>query len=167
VERALYPFQIYNTKTSRNFCCASCKNVLLVMIWNFYYFYKHNTKFTRNQDIFQNSYFLKNDKQKKCHVLIQFYVFIITNCKKNCSKIHSYEKKIGEKKHVVIFYSHVGSLYLICTHYHQITNLHVSWVCSKSMQNLLFHRFVLFKHECCALFKHESHVHDLCVLNNV
>jgi len=28
-----------------------------------------------------------------------------------------------------------------------ITNLQVSWVCSKLVQNLLFHRFVLFKHK--------------------
>ncbi len=44
-----------------------------------------------------------------------------------------------------------------------ITNLQVSWVHSKSVQNLLFHKFVLFKHECYALFKHGSHVHDFCV----
>jgi DNA mismatch repair ATPase MutS len=89
----------------------------------------------------------------------------MTNCKNNCSKIHSYEKKIGEKRHVVIFLSsHVGSLYLICTHYHQITNLHVSWVCSKSMQNLLFHSLYCLNMN---VVKHESHVHDLCVLNNV
>jgi hypothetical protein len=78
------------------------------------------------------------------------------------------KNKLGKKRHVVIFLSsHVGSLYLICTYYHQITNLQASWVCSKSLRNLLFHRFVLFKHECCALFKHRRHVHDFCVLNNV
>jgi hypothetical protein len=44
-----------------------------------------------------------------------------------------------------------------------ITNLQVSWVHPKSVQNLLFHKFVLFKHECHALFKHGSHVHDFCV----
>ncbi len=35
-----------------------------------------------------------------------------------------------------------------------IANLQVSWVHSKSVQNILFYRFVLFKHECHALFKH-------------
>jgi hypothetical protein len=35
---------------------------------------------------------------------------------KNCSKIHSYEKKIGKKKHEILFYSNpIGSLYPICT----------------------------------------------------
>ncbi len=29
---------------------------------------------------------------KKCHVLGQLEAFIITSCKKNCFKIHSYEK---------------------------------------------------------------------------
>jgi hypothetical protein len=29
--------------------------------------------------------------------------------------------------------------------------------------NLLFHKFVLVKHECCALFKHESHVYNFHV----
>jgi hypothetical protein len=37
-----------------------------------------------------------------------------------------------------------------------ITNLQASWVCLKSMQILLFHRFVLFKHECCVLLIHRS-----------
>ncbi len=71
MESALYPLQIYNTKTSRNFCCVSCQNVLSIMIWNCYYFYQQKNKFIRNQDIFQNSYFSENDKQKKCHVLGQ------------------------------------------------------------------------------------------------
>jgi hypothetical protein len=44
-----------------------------------------------------------------------------------------------------------------------ITNLQVSWVHSKCVQNLLFDSFVLFKHECCALFKHKSHVYYFCV----
>jgi hypothetical protein len=39
-----------------------------------------------------------------------------------------------------------------------ITNLQVSCV-----QNLLFHKFVLVKHKCCALFKHEGHVYDFRV----
>ncbi len=41
-----------------------------------------------------------------------------------------------------------------------ITNLQVSWVHSKSVRNLLFHRFVLFTHKCHALFKDRSCVHD-------
>jgi hypothetical protein len=41
-----------------------------------------------------------------------------------------------------------------------ITNLQVSLVHSKYVQNLLFHRFILCKHVCHALFKHGSHVHD-------
>jgi hypothetical protein len=31
-------------------------------------------------------------KKKKIHILGQLQAFIITSCKKNCSKIHSYEK---------------------------------------------------------------------------
>jgi hypothetical protein len=34
------------------------------MIWNCYHFYKQNIEFTRDQDIFKNSYLFKNDKQK-------------------------------------------------------------------------------------------------------
>jgi hypothetical protein len=41
-----------------------------------------------------------------------------------------------------------------------IINLQALWVYFKSMQNLLFHRFVLFRHKCRALFKHKSHVHN-------
>jgi hypothetical protein len=33
----------------------------------------------------------------------------------------------------------------------------------KSMRNLLFHKFILFKHEHRALFKYESHVHNFHV----
>jgi hypothetical protein len=44
-----------------------------------------------------------------------------------------------------------------------ITNLQTSWVRFKSMRNLLFHKFVLVKHECRALFKHESCVYDFRV----
>jgi hypothetical protein len=44
-----------------------------------------------------------------------------------------------------------------------ITNLQTSWVCSKSMQNLLFYGFVLVTHECRALFKHESRVYNFHV----
>jgi hypothetical protein len=36
-------------------------------------------------------------KKKTCHVLGQLLTFIITSCKKNCSKTHSYEKKNGKK----------------------------------------------------------------------
>ncbi len=43
------------------------------------------------------------------------------------------------------------------------TNLQASWVCSKSIWNLLFHRSVLFKHKCHALFKHKNNVHDFLV----
>jgi hypothetical protein len=42
------------------------------------------------------------------------------------------------------------------TFWEHITNLQVSWVHSKLVQNLLFYMFVLFKHECYALFKHEK-----------
>jgi len=38
------------------------------MIWNCYHFYKHNTKFTRNQDIFKNSIFIQKWFKKK-HVM--------------------------------------------------------------------------------------------------
>ncbi len=38
------------------------KNDFLIIVGNFYYFYKQNTKFTRNWDTFKTS--LKNDKQK-------------------------------------------------------------------------------------------------------
>jgi hypothetical protein len=44
-----------------------------------------------------------------------------------------------------------------------VTNLEASWVHSKFVQNLLFRRFVLFKHECRTLFKHGSHVHNFHV----
>jgi hypothetical protein len=42
-------------------------------------------------------------------------------------------------------------------------NLQASWVHSKSMQNLFFHRFVLVKYECHAIFKHESRVYNFRV----
>jgi hypothetical protein len=45
----------------------------------------------------------------------------------------------------------------------KITILQVSWACFKFVRNLLFHRFVLVKHECRALFKDESHVYDFHV----
>jgi hypothetical protein len=47
--------------------------------------------------------------------------------------------------------------------FEHITNLWASWVHSKLVQILLFYRFVLFKHECHALFKHEKWF--LCVNN--
>jgi hypothetical protein len=37
----------------------------LVMIWNYHHLKKWNTEFTRNQDIFKNSYLLKDDEEKK------------------------------------------------------------------------------------------------------
>jgi hypothetical protein len=36
--------------------------------------------------------------KKSCHVLGKLNAFIITNCKKNCSKIHLYEKLICGQK---------------------------------------------------------------------
>ncbi len=54
--------------------------------------------------------------------------------------------------------NHMTHACLIC-----ITNLQASWVHSKFVQTLLFYMFVLFKHECCALFKHGHHVHDFSV----
>jgi hypothetical protein len=44
-----------------------------------------------------------------------------------------------------------------------ITNIWASWVRSKFVRNTLFHGCILFKHECHALFKHGSHVHDFHV----
>jgi hypothetical protein len=44
-----------------------------------------------------------------------------------------------------------------------IINLQDLWVHSKSVQNLLFHRFILFKYECHALFKHGSQMNDFRV----
>jgi hypothetical protein len=41
-------------------------------------------------------------KKKTCHVLGQ--LFILTSCKKNCSKIHSYEKKTFGKKDMLSFF---------------------------------------------------------------
>jgi hypothetical protein len=47
-----------------------------------------------------------------------------------------------------------------------ITNLHDSWVRSKSVWNLSFHGFVLFEHKCHTLFKYEkSCAWFLCVNN--
>ncbi len=66
---------------------------------------------------------------------------------------------ISGKYHKAIWTSN----YVVMANHILTTNLHVSWVHSKSVQNSLFHRFVLFKHECCTLFKHGSHVHDFHV----
>jgi hypothetical protein len=44
-----------------------------------------------------------------------------------------------------------------------ITNIWASCVCSKFVQNMLFQGCILFKHECHALFKHGSCVHNFHV----
>jgi hypothetical protein len=75
----------------------------MVMIWNYHHFQMQNTKFTRNQDTFKNSYLLKNDEEKKCHVLGQLWAIIITSYKKNCSKIHLHKNKILQKKTYSLF----------------------------------------------------------------
>jgi len=41
---------------------------------------------------------------KTCHVLGQLLAFIVTSCKKNCSKIHSYEKVSFRKKDIQSFF---------------------------------------------------------------
>jgi hypothetical protein len=41
--------------------------------------------------------------EKTHHVLGQIKLFMITSCKKNCSKIHSYEKTKVGKKHIILF----------------------------------------------------------------
>jgi len=44
-----------------------------------------------------------------------------------------------------------------------ITNLQASWVRPKFVRNLLFHKFILLKYKCYALFKHGSHMYNFCV----
>jgi hypothetical protein len=54
----------------------------------------------------ESTHFQKNhiySKKIKNHLPKQLYEFFITICKKNHSKIHLYEKKIGQKKYIVIF----------------------------------------------------------------
>jgi hypothetical protein len=60
---------VYYTRKHKNL-----KNQMLVMIWNCYHLKRWNTKFTRNQFIFKNSYLFK----KKCHLPKQLYAFFIT-----------------------------------------------------------------------------------------
>ncbi len=76
----------------------------MVVFWNYCHFKKQNTEFTRNWDTFKNSYLVKNDKQKKCHVFGQLYAFIITSCKKKNSKIHLYEKGFLGKMTCSLFF---------------------------------------------------------------
>jgi hypothetical protein len=52
---------------------------------------------------------------------------------------------------------------ITCGLYCYITNLQGSLIHSKFVRNLLFHRFVLFKHECHIIFKHESYMHGFRV----
>ncbi len=62
------------------------------------------------------------------------------------------------------FEGEMNCLIPLCVHEKKcITNIHASWVCSKSMRNLLFYGFISFTHECHALFKQKSHVHDFRV----
>jgi hypothetical protein len=53
---------------------------------------------------FKNHIFKKMMKKKIRHVLGQLLAFIITSCKKNYSKIHSYEKVFFGKKNIRSFF---------------------------------------------------------------
>jgi hypothetical protein len=43
-------------------------------------------------------------KKKTCHVFGQLQTFLITSCKKTCSKIHSYDKVSFGKKDMWSFF---------------------------------------------------------------
>jgi len=61
------------------------KNEFLVMIWNFYHFYKQNTKFPRNQDTFWEFIFTQKWKKKKKNFMyLKNYKNLL---KKNIKKI--------------------------------------------------------------------------------
>jgi hypothetical protein len=64
VHDVLRKFDVYYTRKHKN-----VEKHKLVMIWNYYQFKRRNIKFTRNKENFKNSYLLKNDEEKTCHVL--------------------------------------------------------------------------------------------------
>jgi hypothetical protein len=52
--------------------------------------------------------------KKTCHVILgQLQALIITNCKKNCSKIHLYEKVIFGQKDIESFFKVIVLVYCI------------------------------------------------------
>jgi len=73
------------------------------MNWNYYHFKKQNTEFTRNWDIFKNSYVLKNDEKKELCTWITISIYY-NMLQKNCSTIHSYEKGFFGKKYLHSFF---------------------------------------------------------------
>ncbi len=73
------------------------------MIWNYYHFKKP----TMELGHFQKLIFIQKWWKKNCHLLRQLYAFIITSYRKNCSKIHSYEKVFFFGKMDIWYFSKV------------------------------------------------------------
>jgi hypothetical protein len=61
------------------------------MIWNHNHFSRQNANFTFKKT---NSHIFNNGQNTTCDTLTWLYENWITSCKKNHSKIHSYEKVI-------------------------------------------------------------------------